>query len=124
MGVFGWLIGRRRHKATETAIERVGTAGASGNPDTVARVSPLPPRQRQALPASDRLELLGGDPLHLRPVGGFAVPRIAGEHAVGVEPVQVPLVPIVAQISLPCPSLHPDDRFRYHSGTELVPYSE
>jgi hypothetical protein len=43
-----------------------------------------------ALPAGYSVRGLGGDALYLGPVSDFAVARIAGDHAVFVQQVQVP----------------------------------
>src|SRR5262245_39925643 len=63
-------------------------------------------QQPQALLARHRLTILRGDAFHFGPVCGLAVARIAEDHAVLVEGVQVALRPFVSRHAIPFPS-HP-----------------
>src|SRR5262245_13696573 len=54
-------------------------------------------QERPALPAGDRGPVVGGDPLHLGPVGGLLVARVAQDHAVFIEGVEVPVLSLVSR---------------------------
>lgn len=46
-------------------------------------------KQREALPARHSTAIVGRDVLHLRTVRGFLVSRVAYDHAVRIECVQI-----------------------------------
>ena len=48
-------------------------------------------QKRQTFPAGHRGGVLRGDAFHLGPIRGFAVARVAKDHAVLIESVQVAL---------------------------------
>lgn len=50
------------------------------------------PQRCKTLPACHGFGVLGGNTLHLSPVSGFAVERIAGDHAIFIQQVQVQFV--------------------------------
>lgn len=54
-----------------------------------------------ALSARHSLPVLGGNALHLRAVSGFAVARIASDHAFLIHEVQVPMLALRSHSSVP-----------------------
>jgi len=71
---------------------------------------PRPSHDFKALPASHGRRILGGDAFNPGAVGGFAIAGIAGDHAVGVQEVQVLMLALEAAshflFSLDSISLH------------------
>jgi hypothetical protein len=52
-------------------------------------------QQRQALPAGHRGVIIGRNPFHFGPMRGFLVARVAQDHAVLVQGMQIALLSFI-----------------------------